>query len=257
LLRALLAGVIGAAAIETPAIAAAGFAVRFAELPDRFVTGGRPATVAAVVSTDRAGDCRKVRWSLLLQVNGLRLEQVRIDRFEQTGSFPVDVRVEGLAARLTDVQLDPGLLCQGRTVTARYALAFVEPIARGQITLTAEAYTANGTLLARQTVTRPVIGRASPTTAPPPTPTTAAPTTAAPSEQPSATPPSEPSTPAPTATPSADAAFAPVTDRRDTGLPLVGFVIGAMLVFVGASLLLRSVSAMRRGSRVVRSRPLV
>ena len=56
---------------------------------------------------------------------------------------------------------------------------------------------------------------------------------------------------------SPDAAFAPVTDRRDTGLPLVGFVIGAMLVFVGASLLLRSVSAMRRGSRVVRSRPLV
>lgn len=256
-LGALVAGVIGSAAIATPTWAAPGFTVRFTELPDRFVADGRPVTVAAVVSTDQAGDCRKVRWSLVLEVRGLRLDQVRIDRFEDTGSFPVEIRVEGAAARLTDVPLDPGILCLGRTVTARYAMAISEPVVRGQIALTAEAYTANGTLLARQTVTRPVIGRASPR--PAVTPPTVAPTPTAPSE-PSESPPTSapavaPSPPQTTAPGDATAAFAPTVDRRDTGVALVGFGIGSLLVFVGASMLLRTVRSLRRIGRAARGSP--
>ena len=73
-----------------------------------------------------------------------------MDRVEETGSFPLEIRAEGDVARLTDRQLDPGTLCPGRTVTARYRVAFAEDVTRGRITLAAEAYDANLRLLARQ-----------------------------------------------------------------------------------------------------------
>ena len=70
-----------------------------------------------------------------------------MDRVEETGSFPLDIRTDGDVARLTDRQLDPGTLCPGRTVTARYRVAFAGDVTRGRVTLAAEAYDANLRLL--------------------------------------------------------------------------------------------------------------
>ena len=149
---------VGTGLVAVPAdAAAAGFSTELSGLPDRFTGGGAVRTVAAVVSST-GGDCVKVRWSMVLQVRGLRLDQVRIDRIEETGPFPVEIRTEGDVARLTDRRLDPGTLCPGRTVTARYRLALAEDVEAGRIGFTAEAYGANQRLLARQTASRTVLG---------------------------------------------------------------------------------------------------
>ena len=140
-------------------------------LPGRFTAGEQVRTISAVVSqTDRRGGCAKVRWSMVLSVQGLRLDQVKMDRVEETGDFPLEIRTEGDVARLTDRQLDPGTLCPGRTVTARYRVAFAEDVTQGRVTLAAEAYDANARLLARQTATRSVVGvGGAPTSKPKPT----------------------------------------------------------------------------------------
>ncbi|MDM4718145.1 hypothetical protein QTQ03_00510 [Micromonospora sp. WMMA1363] len=159
---ALRAGVILACvagvALAAPTSASAANSTELSGLPDEFRAGDQVATVSAVVRRDQGG-CVKVRWSMVLRVSGLRLDQVKMDRIEDTGSFPLEIRTEGDVARLTDRQLDPGTLCPDRTVTARYLLAFAEDVSRGRITLEAEAYDANLRLLARQTATRTVVGR--------------------------------------------------------------------------------------------------
>ncbi|WDZ87692.1 hypothetical protein [Micromonospora cathayae] len=144
-----------------PAPARADFATILEGLPDRLGTD-RVETVTAVVSRDDAGGCLRVRWSMLLTVRGLRLDQVRMDRVESDGPFPVQVRVAGSAARLTDRRPDPGTLCPGRTVTARYRLALAGDVTGGRVTLTAEAYDEGSRLLARQTATRNVAGPSAP-----------------------------------------------------------------------------------------------
>ncbi|MEV1147864.1 hypothetical protein, partial [Micromonospora sp. NPDC049799] len=163
--------------LAAPAPALAANTTELSGLPDEFRAGERVETVSAVVRRDRGG-CVKVRWSMVLRVEGLRLDQVRMDRIEETGSFPLDVRTDGDVARLTDRQLDPGTLCPDRTVTARYRVSFAEDVTEGRVTLAAEAYDANLRLLASQTATRSVVGQgvgATPTSAAP-EPTTAEPT---------------------------------------------------------------------------------
>ncbi|MCZ7420109.1 MULTISPECIES: hypothetical protein [unclassified Micromonospora] len=234
-------------AMAAPAHAA--FATELGGLPDQFTAGGRVATVSAVVSRDDQGDCIKVRWSLVLGVQGLRLDQVRVDRIEETGSFPVEVRAEGDAARLTDRQLDPGTLCPGRTVTAQYRIAFDRDVDRGRVSLAAEAYDRNLRLLSRQTATREVVGRggqARPTTAPP-TPSQA-PTedpTEDPTEVPTVDPTEEESDPADDAGYAGGAADPPDADAAGNqtgsglGLTEVAFLLGGLLLFLGVGLLLR------------------
>lgn len=233
-----------------PAAAAPGFTARFAELPDAFASGASPATVSVVVARSAGRDCLKVRWSMVLQVQELRIDQVRVERIEENGSFPVDIRADGATARVTDVQLDPGTLCRDRTVTARYAISFAEAVTKGQVSLAAEAYDANLRLLARETATRQVIGD--------PVPSSPAPTEPQPTDAPSDPGPSGPAG----ADPSAGAAggdggnpgggagtgqaLDPAADNRDTGLPLIGFLIGAVLVFFGAGLLVRAGWRLRR-----------
>ncbi|WBB46876.1 hypothetical protein O3597_17015 [Verrucosispora sp. WMMA2044] len=230
-------------AMAAPAHAA--FATELGGLPDQFTAGGRVATVSAVVSRDDQGDCIKVRWSLVLGVQGLRLDQVRVDRIEETGSFPVEVRAEGDAARLTDRQLDPGTLCPGRTVTAQYRIAFDREVDRGQVSLAAEAYDRNLRLLSRQTATREVVGRggqARPTTAPP-TPSQVP--TEDPTEVPTVDPTEEESVPADDAGYAGGAAEPPDADAAGNqagsglGLTEVAFLLGGLLLFLGVGLLLR------------------
>ncbi|MET8231300.1 hypothetical protein ABZS77_11610 [Micromonospora sp. NPDC005298] len=153
-----LAGLTGAV-LTLAAPAQAAFATEMSGLPARFTAGDQVRTISAVVSqTDRRGGCAKVRWSMVLTVRGIRLDQVKMDRVEENGDFPLEIRTDGDVARLTDRQLDPGTLCPGRTVTARYRVAFAEDVTDGRITLAAEAYDANLRLLARQTATRSVVG---------------------------------------------------------------------------------------------------
>ncbi|PWR10571.1 hypothetical protein DKT69_28590 [Micromonospora sicca] len=223
-----------------PARAAAGFATELSGLPDEFTAGDGAETVSAVVSRSDGGDCVKVRWSMVLGVQGLRLDQVTVDRVEDSGSFPLEIRTEGDVARLTDRQLDPGTLCPGRTVTARYRVAFAEDVTRGRVSFAAEAYDENLRLLARQTATRQVIGEE---------------VAATPSETQSSAPPRDPAASEPAAdetgeyaTPSDEAvaelpppgaAGRPVAQSGRFGVVQGAFLLGGLLLFLGAGLLLR------------------
>ncbi|MFG3555397.1 hypothetical protein ACGGAQ_13600 [Micromonospora sp. NPDC047557] len=238
-LGALVVGVAGAV-LTLAAPAQAAFATEMSGLPARFSAGDQVRTISAVVSqTDRRGGCAKVRWSMVLRVQGIRLDQVKMDRVEENGDFPLEVQTEGDVARLTDRQLDPGTLCPGRTVTARYRVAFAEDVTQGRVTLAAEAYDANLRLLARQTATRSVVGAgARPTGTPTPSATPAEPSD----------PPSEPAQEsAPAEEPVADqpidaappAAGRPVSQAGGFGMVQAAFLLGGLLLSLGVGLLLR------------------
>ncbi|MEU8008489.1 hypothetical protein AB0B74_28455 [Micromonospora parva] len=228
--------------LAAAAPAQAAFTTEMSGLPGRFTAGEQVRTISAVVSqTDRRARCAKVRWSMVLTVQGLRLDQVKMDRVEETGDFPLEIRTEGDVARLTDRQLDPGTLCPGRTVTARYRVAFDKDVTQGRVTLAAEAYDANLRLLARQTATRSVVGvggvpssKPKPTKSPPePTESASAPTDddeSAATEEPAA------DYPADAVPPSADR---PVSQSSAFGVVQVAFLLGGLLLFLGVGLLLR------------------
>ncbi|WP_244236496.1 hypothetical protein [Micromonospora violae] len=227
--------------LAAAAPAQAAFTTEMSGLPGRFTAGEQVRTISAVVSqTDRRGGCAKVRWSMVLTVQGLRLDQVKMDRVEETGDFPLEIRTEGDVARLTDRQLDPGTLCPGRTVTARYRVAFAEDVTQGRITLAAEAYDANLRLLARQTATRSVVGVGGVRTATPkPTPTRPKPTesASAPTEdEGTATEEAVTDYPVDAAPPTAGR---PVSQTSPFGVVQVAFLLGGLLLFLGVGLLLR------------------
>ncbi|MEU1756510.1 hypothetical protein ABZ436_28190 [Micromonospora matsumotoense] len=221
-----------------PASAADRFATELSGLPDEFTAGDQVRTVSAVVSRKGNGGCVKVRWSMVLSVQGLRLDQVKMDRVEETGSFPLDIRAEGAVARLTDRQLDPGTLCPDRTVTATYRVAFAEDVTRGRITMAAEAYDPNLRLLARQSATRQVVG-----TAPPPTTAAPEPTTASPEPTEEVLEPTgeeaEPTEEALAEVPPPAAANRSADQSGGFGLVQAAFLLGGLLLFLGVGLLMR------------------
>ncbi|MFF4878840.1 hypothetical protein [Micromonospora sp. NPDC000668] len=218
--------------------AQAAFTTELSGLPARFTAGDQVRTVSAVVSrTDRRGGCVKVRWSMVLSVQGIRLDQVKMDRVEETGDFPLEIQTEGDVARLTDRQLDPGTLCPDRTVTARYRLAFAEDVTEGRVTLAAEAYDANLRLLARQTATRSVVGVGGvPSRSAEPTGTPAEPSDPAnaPGEEESVGPVGE--QPVDAAPPEAGR---PVSQAGGFGVTQAAFLLGGLLLSLGLGLLLR------------------
>ncbi|GAA3787081.1 hypothetical protein [Micromonospora maritima] len=224
-----------------PARAAAAFSTELSGLPDEFTAGDRVETLSAVVSRSDRGarsECVKVRWSMLLRVDGLRLDQVKVDRVEETGSFPLEIRAEGDTARLTDRELDPGVLCPGRTVTARYRVAFAEDVGRGRVSFAAEAYDPQSRLLARRTASRQVVGEAAEPT-PEPTPTSAEPTDPATEEPATEEPVTEEPTDAAVVEPPPGAAGRPVAATGGFGVVQAAFLLGGLLLFLGAGLLLR------------------
>ncbi|MET7880544.1 MULTISPECIES: hypothetical protein [Micromonospora] len=225
-------------AMAAPAQAA--FATELSGLPAQFTAGDQVRTLSAVVSrTDRRGGCVKVRWSMVLRVQGIRLDQVKMDRVEETGEFPLEIRTDGDVARLTDRQLDPGTLCPGRTVTARYRVAFAEDVTRGRVTLAAEAYDVNLRLLARQTATRSVVGVA-PSPSARPTETPPEPTDPASEPADASTPDDEPVVEQPVdAAPPAAGAGRPVAQTGGFGVVQAAFLLGALLLSLGLGLLLR------------------
>ncbi len=237
--RLLLAALLGAApaAVAAPgtAQAAAGFDVQITELPGRFVAGEDPSTVTVVASTDVGRRCQKVRWSLVLRVNGISLDQVRVDRVEDSGSFPLAVQAGGDTARLTDRDLDPGELCPDRTVTARYRLGFDEEVTDGAVTLQAGAFNRLGQLLEESSVTRDVVAEAGAAPTPSDSPTPEESESAEVDEGDTASPTDEPSP-----DPSGGVASVPAAGTgRSTSLLGVGLIVGAVLIFLGVGILLR------------------
>jgi hypothetical protein len=217
-----------------PAFAADGVTVEIKELPGTFVAGGAPGTVTAVASKSK-GDCIKIRWSLVLDFSGVQADRVRVNRIEDDESFPVTPRPSGDSVRVTDRRLDPGRLCEDRSVTARYDITVVGGAVDGdatgaQLGLTVEAFSAKGQLLDRTTVTRDVRGGTSPS--------------AEPTEE-----------AAPSSPPAAGAGGGIATDRT-SGASVVrvgpfGFAAGAIMVLLGLGLLIK----VRRRARLAAANP--
>jgi len=214
-----------------------GFQVEITELPRTFTAGAGARQVTVVVSSEQ-NRCVKVRWSLLIEVDGPGLDEVEVAR-DEDGDFPVQVQnVAAGTARITDVQLDPGLLCRGRTVTARYQIAFDDEAEPGRVTFRAQAFNAGRTLLQETSSRSEVKGeREEPEESESPSPS------ASPSPSESAEPEEADdeatAEPEPTDT---DVDVAAVPTGSNSGTPSLlgaGLIVGGILVFLGVGLLLR------------------
>ena len=214
-----------------------GFQVEITELPRTFTAGAGARQVTVVVSSEQ-NRCVKVRWSLLIEVDGPGLDEVEVAR-DEDGDFPVQVQnVAAGTARITDVQLDPGQLCRGRTVTARYQIAFDDEAEPGRVTFRAQAFNAGRTLLQETSSRSEVKGeREEPEESESPSPS------ASPSPSESAEPEEADdeatAEPEPTDT---DVDVAAVPTGSNSGTPSLlgaGLIVGGILVFLGVGLLLR------------------
>ena len=235
---------VAAATLVLPGRASAaepGFAVRITDLPATFGAGAESRTLTVVASSDRAR-CQKVRWSLVLRVDGPGLDEIDVDRVEEDGDFPVRVQTDGDTARITDDGLDPGQLCRGRTVTARYQISFDDDADTGRVLFQPQAFNAAGTLLQEASAQSPVVGQQ-------PAATESPTETASPSPAPSETEEAEEADEgidgeqaAPTGEPEqSDDIGAVPASAAGNGPSLLGpgLIVGAVLVFVGVALLLR------------------
>jgi hypothetical protein len=243
LLSAILA--MTAATLVLPGRAAAvepGFKVDITELPETFTAGAGARTVTVVASSEQ-NQCQKVRWSMLIAVDGPALDEVQVARVEEDGDFPVQVQNAGDGtARITDAQLDPGELCRGRTVTARYQIAFADDADSGRVTFRAQAFNAGRTLLQETSSRSEVKGEEAE-----PEETEKSPSPeASPSPSESSPEPEESADDEETAEPEdtdADADLAAVpTSGNGSGTPSLlgaGLIVGGILVFLGVGLLLR------------------
>lgn len=239
LLSAILAVV--AATLVLPGRASAvvpGFRVDITELPATFTAGAGARTVTVVASSEQ-NRCQKVRWSMLIDVDGPNLGEVEVARLEDDGDFPVRVENAGNGtARITDVQLDPGELCRGRTVTARYQIGFAADADSGEVTFGAQAFNAGGTLLQETSERSEVKGEKAAEESPSPSPSPSPSESAAEPEESADD--DEAADPEPTDT-EADIAAVPASGN-DTGTPSLlgaGLIVGGILVFLGVGLLLR------------------
>jgi hypothetical protein len=136
-------------------------------------------------------------------------------------------------------------------VTARYRFRFDEQVTDGRVTFDAEAFDANQRLLERASATRTVLAAGAvvePTTPAAPPEQTADP---APTDD-AAVPPADATTePAPddnAPPPAGDAPPPPAAAASSTGIgiPPIGFLVGAMMVFLGVTLLFRLRKQLRR-----------
>lgn len=226
------AALLALSAVLLPAPARAevdGVDVDITKVPEEFEAGEDAELVEVVVSTDNEGRCQKVRWSMVVKVEGVDPDQVKVDRVEEDGSFPTQVRADGDGTRITDQQVDPGALCRGRTVTARYQVSVDDDAPSGEVTFGAEAFDVRAQLLERASASSTIVGEA-----PSPAPSSPAPEaeeSEEPAESAAAIPP-----PADAGGISADRAAG---QDSTPSLLLPGLIVGAVLVFLGVGLLLR------------------
>ena len=220
-----------------------GFAIRITQAPTSFSAGRGTDTLTAVVTSNRGGGCQRVRWALIISTQGVSLDQVRVNRVEDGQPFAVRAEVDADAAQVVDADFDPGLLCRDRTVTARWDLGFVGPDA-GRATFRVAALNEGGRLLASANVSSSVTSQATATA----TPTTPPSGRAEPTDAPT-TPADDATTPTDAApavvatTPTGDQSGGnPTAVARNTGVPSLlgpGLIVGAVLVFLGVTVLMR------------------
>jgi hypothetical protein len=227
LIGAVLAGAMVSAVWQSPAVAdEPGFSVTV-EAPDEFTAGGNTKTITAVV-TSQNQQCRKVRWALLVRT-AIAPEQIQVTRIEDDGEFAVTTSTENVTTRFLDEEVDPGLLCRGRTVTGRWQVSFAGPDADG-VQFEAQAFDVRDRLLSTAGSAAEIEGGSPPSEEPEPS-EEAEP--AAPEEEADATEP-----PAAGRTDESENAEAALVSE-ETSLLGPGLIVGGVFVFLGLLLLLR------------------
>ncbi len=215
-----------------------GFTAKITSAPDTFTVGKDAHTVSAAVSTDRPDlrRCLNVRWVLIVSTQGVSLNQIKINR-----AVPVRAQLQEDSIRVIDAQVDPGQLCRGQTVTAKWTVSFVGPD-NGSVTFLARALSQQGRVLASADASSRVVTAV----ADKPSKSPDASASASPTASPTFTPePAQSAVVAPIESRNVDpAALAKNTSGLNVLLP--GLIVGAVLVFVGIALLMRLRSRNRR-----------
>ncbi|MFR9777400.1 hypothetical protein ACL02O_15255 [Micromonospora sp. MS34] len=194
-----------------------------------FTAGGSPGTVAVEVRK-RTDGCVILRTGLMLRLDGVQPQQVRVQVNSGGRWWPVPV--SGRSGALATARTSPAEpnLCKGKGKTVRYRVAFLAGAPAGRLTVVGEATTAAGRLIGRAATTARVGGAKAATPTPTRTPS------------PTPTPSAEETTPGADDTSSAVAALAPVAgasaaaaDGSSGGSPFMW--LGILLVLVGAALI--------------------
>ncbi|MFG2053461.1 hypothetical protein ACGFI9_05440 [Micromonospora sp. NPDC048930] len=196
-----------------------------------FTVGGSPGTVAVEVRK-RTDGCVMLRTGLGLRLDGVRPEQVQVQVNSDGRWWPVPLSGgSGAVATARTSPADP-TLCEGKSRTVRYRVAFLAGAPGGRLTVVGEATTAVGRLIGRAATAARVVGGAkaaspslTPTRKPSPTPSA------------EATPPGADDTSSAVAAaldPAAGASSA-AADSSSGGSPIMWF--GILLVLVGAALI--------------------
>ncbi|WP_329107559.1 hypothetical protein OG792_04380 [Micromonospora sp. NBC_01699] len=152
---ALLAGLVTVGA--APAFADDEDSVRLGS-PGSFTAGGSAGSVTVAV-TKRSRGCVSARTALLIQLPGLSAGDVDllVARDGRWVPVPVSAAGDGLL-RSGRVAPEKPELCERKSVSVRYRLAFAAGTPAGRLNLVAEAYTAGGDLIARAAEARKVNG---------------------------------------------------------------------------------------------------
>ncbi|MBE1487306.1 hypothetical protein [Plantactinospora soyae] len=206
--------------------------------PSALNAGGSPGSVTVNVSM-RGGDCVNVRTGLGIRLPGLTADRVEV-RVAADGDWrPVQVSdgADGLVATQRTAP-DRPVLCARKSVSSRYRVSLLAGAPAGRVTVVAEAYTAAGRLLGRDSDTARVGGRTGTT----PSPTRKSPTTE-PVESPVATEEAVvPTQEVAAALPNQTAAAS--DSGTSLGIGAMVMIVGVVMVVIGIALL---VLLIRRG----------
>ncbi|MFV2101795.1 hypothetical protein [Micromonospora sp. LOL_024] len=134
-------------------------------------TAGRSAAGVTIEVRKRTDGCVRVRGALGLSLPGVRADQVVVQA-NMDGRW-VPLAATGDAGLVTTAPVAPAKdqLCEGKSVTVRYRVAFAAEAPGGRLVVTGEATGAGGTVLGRAAVpSRVAGGRAPASPSPSPSP---------------------------------------------------------------------------------------
>jgi len=204
-------------------------------VPSSFTAGGSAGSVTVSVSKRTSG-CVNVRTALGVRLPGLTADRVEVQVAVDGGWRPVTVSDGGdglVVAQRTAP--DKPELCARKSVSARYRVTFLPGAPDGRATVVAEAYTAAGSVIARDSDTARVAGRKGAS----PSPTERVPELVVPTETPAATEEAETATAG-----QPGQAEAGTTTDSSLGVGAMVMVVGVVMVGIGTALL---VLLLRRG----------
>jgi hypothetical protein len=217
--------------------AAEGESVRV-RAPSTMNAGGSPGSVTVNVSM-RGGECVNVRTGLGIRLPGLTADRVEVQVAADGAWRPVRVS-DGGDGLVVAARTAPGRpeLCARKSVSSRYRVSLLAGAPAGRVTVVAEAYTAAGRLLGRDSDTARVGGR---------TGTTPSPTRKSPSSEPVESPVATEEAVVPTQQVAAalpDQTPAGSESGSSLGLGAMVMIVGVVMVVIGIALL---VLLIRRG----------